>query len=90
MKSAYEIAMEKMAKSGSPSKSLTDEQRERLAQIDQTYDARIAEKRLEFDTKISAASTPDELDALRDAMNAEVRALEDKREAEKDAIWNEA
>ena len=43
MKSAYELAMERLEKSA-PSAKVTDEQRTALAEIDSTYKARIAER----------------------------------------------
>ena len=43
MKSAYELAMERLQKT-SPSLSLTEEQKKALAEIDSKYRAKIAEK----------------------------------------------
>ena len=41
MKSAYELAMERMG--GDDDKPLTDEQKEKIAEIDTKYKAKIAE-----------------------------------------------
>ena len=43
MKSAYELAMERLEKQ-TPSAKVTDEQRAAIAEIDSTYRARIAER----------------------------------------------
>src|SRR5215469_11759516 len=43
MKSAYELAMERLQKT-SPSASLTDKQKQELAELDSKYQAKIAEK----------------------------------------------
>ncbi len=43
MKSAYELAMERLAKAG-PEKKLSDEERERLAGINNRYQAKLAER----------------------------------------------
>ena len=43
MKSAYELAMERLEKQ-SPAAKVTDEQRHALAEIDATYKAKIAER----------------------------------------------
>ena len=45
MKSAYELAMERLQQT-SPSLSLTDEQKKELAELDSKYRAKIAEKEL--------------------------------------------
>src|SRR5260221_12386140 len=45
MKSAYELAMERLQK-GAPLVPLTDTQRAEIAEIDSTYKAKIAEKEL--------------------------------------------
>ena len=45
MKSAYELAMERLQKT-TPSLALTEEQKKELAEIDSKYRAKIAEKEL--------------------------------------------
>ena len=45
MKSAYELAMERLAQS-QPIVMLTDDQKKKLAEIESTFEARIAEKEL--------------------------------------------
>ena len=54
MKSAYELAMERLEKSA-PTVKLTDEQKAQIAEIDSTYKARIAEKELFLQDKIKQA-----------------------------------
>jgi len=44
MKSAYELAMERLQK-GSPTMTLTPEQKAELAEIDSSFNAKIAERR---------------------------------------------
>jgi len=44
MKSAYELAMERLEQSDPDHQPLKPEQREKLAQIDQLYEAKLAEK----------------------------------------------
>ena len=48
MKSAYELAMERLQKQ-QPSIVLTDEQKKELAEIDATFKAKIAEKGIIFE-----------------------------------------
>ena len=54
MKSAYELAMERLEKKA-PSVALTDEQKQQIAEIDSTFKARIAEKELFLKDQISKA-----------------------------------
>jgi len=43
MKTAYELAMERLA-SKEPERKLTPEQKKKLAEVDETYRAKIAER----------------------------------------------
>ena len=54
MKSAYELAMERLQKT-SPSFSLTEEQKKELAEVDSIYRAKIAEKELFLKEQIREA-----------------------------------
>ncbi len=68
MKSAYELAMERLEKSA-PTVQLTDAQKAQIAEIDSTYKARIAEKELFLQGKIKEAGlsgTFEELEKLRE------------------------
>lgn len=85
MKSAYELAMERLEKESGPSRKLTDEQKAAIAEVDNKYEARIAENKLEFEQRLAAA--PQEADAIRQEMAQAVQALEEKRDREKDEIW---
>lgn len=89
MKSAYEIAMEKMNAESGPVKTLSDEQKERVAEIDKRYDAKIAETKLTYDEKLSAVA-PDDAQDLQRELSSELMRLDEKRETEKESIWNEA
>lgn len=89
MKSAYEIAMEKLNKASGPARKLTDAQKKRIAEIDSAYDARIAEARLTKEPKIATAS-PADRETLQQELSDDVARLEEQREAEKEAVWNEA
>ncbi len=89
MKSAYERALEKMNAESGPLRKLTDAQRERIAEIDRKYDGLVAEERLGLDTKLNAAASPAEVATIQENVGAEIRRLEEKREAEKEAVWDE-
>jgi hypothetical protein len=86
MKSAYELAMERLEKESGPSRTLTDDQKAAIAELDKKFDARIAEKKLEFEQRLAAA--PQEGDSIRQEMAEAVQALEQERDREKDAVWN--
>ena len=89
MKSAYERAMEKLEAAAGPSKSLTDEQRSRISEIDSQFDGRVAALRLGIDERTSQAASAQELEALQEELAAELRRLEEEREQAKSAIWSE-
>lgn len=88
MKSAYEKAMERLEQESGPTKKLSDEQRETLAEIDRKFDAQIAEQRLHYDGKIATAASPDEYEKLNLELTTTLQSLEDKREREKQAVWD--
>jgi len=89
MKSAYEIALEKMKAAGGSQKKLTEAQKKRVAEIEKKYAARIAESKLSLEQRIAAAPR-DERAALQRQLVDDIKRLDEKREAEKDAVWNEA
>lgn len=86
MKSAYELAMERLNQE-SPSRVLSDQEKNELAEVDKKYDAKIAELNLAHDTKIVTLNPMEQMVAQQE-LNAEVASLNEKREAEKDALWN--
>lgn len=90
MKSAYELAMERMAKESGPSKKLSSEQKTAIQEIEKKYEARIAETRLQYDARLNAVQSAAELEQVRVEMAAALRALEEKRNGEKDSVWNSA
>jgi len=90
MKSAYELAMERLQKT-SPSLSLTDEQKKGLAELDSKYQAKIAEKELFLKGQIRKAQTEgkvDEIDSLEKQLVSEVRRLRDECETAKGKLRN--
>ena len=91
MKSAYELAMERLQKA-SPSLSITEEQKKELAEIDSKYRAKIAEKELFLRDQIRKAQTEgkaDDIDSLEKQLASEVRRLHEECEAKKQKLRNE-
>ena len=85
MKSAYELAMERLQKA-SPSLTLTDEQKKELADVDSKYRARIAEKELFLKEQIGKAQAEgkvDDIDSLQKQLASEIRRLCDECEDKK-------
>jgi len=88
MKSAYELAMERLQKSA-PSLALTDEQKKELAEIDSSYKAKIAEKELLLRDEIRkarAAANVEEVDKLEKQLASEIARLRDACEAKKEKL----
>ena len=88
MKSAYELAMERLQKT-SPSLSLTEEQKKELAEIDSKYRAKIAEKELFLRDQIRKAQTEgkaDDIDSLEKQLASDVRRLQEECEAAKEKL----
>jgi hypothetical protein len=91
MKSAYELAMERLQKA-SPSLSLTDKQKEKLAELDSKYRAKIAEKELFLKDQIRKAQTEgklDDIDSLQKQLASDVGRLQQECEAAKEKLRNE-
>jgi hypothetical protein len=91
MKSAYELAMERLQKA-SPSLSLTDEQKKELAEVDSKYRAKIAEKELFLKEQLRKAQAEgkfEDVDSLRKQLASEVRRLQDDCEAKKEKLRSE-
>jgi hypothetical protein len=90
MKSAYELAMERLAKSDpSAGKALNAEQKQRLAGIDRVYKGKLAEREIFLQQQLQqayAAQKADEIEKIKQQMSSEKARLEEEREAEKDKV----
>jgi hypothetical protein len=88
MKSAYELAMERLQKT-SPSFSLTDEQKNELAELDSKYRAKVAEKELFLKEQIRKAQIEgktEDVDSLQKQLASEVRRFREECEAAKEKL----
>jgi hypothetical protein len=88
MKSAYELAMERLEKQ-SPSSKLTDDQRSQLAEIDSLYKSKIAERELLLTDEIQrerAAGKAAEVEKLQHQLTSELRRLTEECESKKENI----
>ncbi len=87
MKSAYELAMERMG--GENDRPLSDEQKSKISEIDSKYKAKIAERKIFLEKNLSDAKSQgndEEIELIRRQLNDEISELEAKSEAEKDKI----
>lgn len=88
MKSAYELAMERLEK-GAPSVALSPEQKAQIAEIDSTFKARIAERELFLKGEIAkaeAGGNPEEAASLQKQLGLEIRRLQEDAEAKKEKL----
>lgn len=88
MKSAYELAMERLA-AKDPGVVLSAEQKARIAEIEAKCKADIAAKELLLQgemAKAIAAGSGEEAAQIRRQLADEIRRLEEKRDREKDLV----
>jgi hypothetical protein len=88
MKSAYELAMERLEKKA-PTVSLTSEQKEQIAEVDSSYRAKIAEKELFLKDQIRKArggGSFEEAESLEKQLAIEVRRLHEDCEEKKEKL----
>jgi len=88
MKSAYELAMERLNKA-SPTVKISGAQKKALAELDSKYAARIAERELALKDQISKAAASGEfekLEQLEQQLVTERRQLQAELEEQKDAV----
>jgi hypothetical protein len=90
MKSAYDLAMEKLAAKLPPSgPTLTRGQKVKLAKLDNLYKAKIAERELDLKPRIAVAQGKGDAEAaqkLEEILRAEIAKLHAKLEDEKEKV----
>jgi hypothetical protein len=88
MKSAYELAMERLEKA-SPSISLTADQKKEIAEVDSVYRAKVAEKEVFLKDQIRKAQSAgnlEEAESLEKQLTSEIRRLQEDCEAKKEKL----
>ena len=90
MKSAYELAMERLSKSDpSSTRPLTAEQRAKLAEVDRVYQGKVAEREIFMKQRLEqalAAQNAEDVEKIRKQISSEKARLEEERESDKDRI----
>ena len=92
MKSAYELAMERLAKSEPKEKPLSGAQKTRLAEIDNVYKGKWAEREVFLKGQLEKALAEGDAEAAEQVRVQLARAkvsLEKEREEEKDRVRRE-
>jgi hypothetical protein len=94
MKSAYELAMERLNESDpSDGVTLTNEQKQRLEEIETIYKGKMAEREIFLKQKLDAAlanQDQTEADMLRTQIASEHIRLEEERDEKKEKVRQEA
>jgi hypothetical protein len=90
MKSAYELAMERLNKS-QPTVKLTEKQKKDMAELDSKYAAKIAEREIFLKGALEKAAEkgdPEEYQQLEQQMVRDRKALQSELEEKKEKIRN--
>lgn len=88
MKSAYELAMERLNKT-SPTIKLTDQQKKDLAEIDSKYAAKLAERELFLKDEITKAAEKGDMEAmeqLQKQLISDRKTIEAEKEEKKEKL----
>jgi len=88
MKTAYELAMERLRKQ-QPLVKLTDEQKKEIAELDAKYKAKIAEREITIQSQITRAAQEGDfarMQELEQELAAERRKLQAELEEKKEKI----
>jgi hypothetical protein len=83
MKSAYELAMERL---GGESKELTDEQKTLIADIDVKMKSSIAETEIMFDKQLAEESDPAKAAFIQQTRRQQIEKIKAEAEEEKQRI----
>lgn len=90
MKSAYELAMERLnASSPNQDTPLTDSQKEELADLDNKYNARLAERKIAAKNRIAEASVTgdfQEIATTEKELQTNIQRIEADRESAKERV----
>jgi hypothetical protein len=87
LKSAYELAMERLEAKGGAHKPLTDEQKKAIAEAEQKGKAQIAEIEIMVQQEVAkAAGDPEKLKEVEDRKQQDIAKVREKTEEAKEQI----
>ena len=87
MKSAYELAMERM---GGESRKLTERQKSAIAEIDTIMKAKVAEAEIMFAQQLAAEADPAKAAFLQQTKQGEIAKIKNNAESEKENVRSNA
>ena len=90
MKSAYELAMEKLQKE-SPAQTLSEEKKAKIAELDNLYQSKLAEREVFLGGKIEEAKVAGDLEAhqqLERELSSDRKTIAAELEEKKEAVRN--
>ncbi|HPA48205.1 MAG TPA: hypothetical protein PLZ55_08375 [bacterium] len=94
MKTAYELAMERLEKESPRSdKKLTDDQKKRLGEVDEQHQAKVAERRIMSEKEVMdllREGKQEEAGKAREQFIEDMRKMEEERESKKEKIRRES
>ena len=94
MKTAYELAMERLRKqdqeAGIEARTVTDEQKAEIAEVRRVYKARIAQEEVMFGSQLRNTVDPGERDTLQLQLRHERERLTSEQETKIDKIRQRA
>ncbi len=85
MKSAYELAMERLSKA-SPTVKLSDAQKKEIAELESQYAARIAAREIALKGEMANTEDPEKANALRDQLAFDRKKLQAELEEKKERV----
>jgi septin family protein len=91
MKTAYELAMERLNKAA-PTRKLTADQKKQLAELDSQYAAKMAEREIALKdemVKVSATGDFEKVEALQQQLVNERKKLQAELEEKKERVRHE-
>lgn len=80
MKSAYEIAMEKLEKSEGKHAPLSDEQKKRIAEVNDELEARLAEIKITGEARMQEARSAGDMAGLEELQQERLNDMQKARE----------
>jgi len=92
MKSAYELAMERLEKAA-PTTKLTAEQKKEIAELESRAKAKTAEREIALKAAITAASEAgdfEKVDQLKEQLSKERKSIQEDLEAKKERVHQQS
>lgn len=92
MKSAYELAMERLNKTA-PARKLSADQKARIAELESIYKAKVAERELATTDEVAAAESAGDFrkaETIREQLTRDRKRFEEELEAKKEKVRTEA